>query len=179
MGNMKTTQILLSKLDDWSYRLLMRSRSVMPLRWRKFLAMYFPDARVRKHYWASLNVFMGEGTYANPGLTVVNGMGEECRIEIGNYVSIAPNVVIVTDSAPNNSRRIYRIPYVRDKLIQQRPVKIGDEVWLGAGVIILPGVVIGEGAIIGAGAVVTRDIPPFAIAAGTPAKVIRLIEPGI
>lgn len=141
--------------------------------------MYFPDARVRKVYWETLNVFMGEGTYANPGFTVVNNMDENCRIDIGNYVSIAPNVVIVTDSAPNNARVLCKVPYVRDNLILQRSVKVEDEVWLGAGVIILPGVVIGKGAIIGAGAVVIDDIPPFTIAVGTPARVIRILEPQI
>jgi acetyltransferase-like isoleucine patch superfamily enzyme len=54
------------------------------------------------------------------------------------------------------------------------PIRIGDHVWIGTGAIILDGVTIGAGAIIGAGAVVTKDIPENAIAAGVPAKVIRL-----
>ena len=53
------------------------------------------------------------------------------------------------------------------------PVAIGDDVWLGARVIVLKGVTIGDGAIVGAGSVVTRDIPPWSIAGGQPAKVIR------
>ena len=55
-------------------------------------------------------------------------------------------------------------------------IRIGDDVWIGAGAIILPGVTIGEGAVVGAGAVVTKDIPPFAIVVGNPAKIIRYIE---
>jgi acetyltransferase-like isoleucine patch superfamily enzyme len=54
-----------------------------------------------------------------------------------------------------------------------RPIVIEDDVWLGAGTFVLPGVTIGRGSIVGAGSVVTRDIPPMAIAAGSPAKVIR------
>ena len=54
-------------------------------------------------------------------------------------------------------------------------ITIGDNVWLGGGVIVLPGVTIGDNAVIGAGAVVTKDIPANAIAAGNPAKVIRYI----
>lgn len=173
----RLAESILRYLDEGLYSFAMKKRWIMPVRWRKFFAMYFPDARVRKLYWSTLNVRMGEGTFANPGLAVVNNMSEECSIDIGDYVSIAPNVVIVTDSAPNNSKLICRIPYVRDRLIQQRSVKIEDEVWLGAGVIILPGVVIGKGAIIGAGAVVTTDVPPFSIAVGAPARVVRTLDP--
>lgn len=54
------------------------------------------------------------------------------------------------------------------------PVRIEDDVWVGTGAIILKGVVIGRGAVVAAGAVVTRDVPPYAIAAGVPAKVIRM-----
>ncbi|MBA7584861.1 Maltose O-acetyltransferase [subsurface metagenome] len=55
-----------------------------------------------------------------------------------------------------------------------KEVVIENDVWLGAGVIVLPGVTIGEGAIVGAGAVVTKDIPPFAVVAGVPAEIIRM-----
>lgn len=56
-----------------------------------------------------------------------------------------------------------------------KPVKIGKNCWLGASVIVLPGVEIGEGCTIGAGSVVTKNIPPYSIAAGNPAKIIRKI----
>ena len=55
-----------------------------------------------------------------------------------------------------------------------KPVIIGDDVWIGGRVIILPGVTIGNGAIVGAGAVVTRDVPEYAIVGGVPAKVIKM-----
>ena len=56
---------------------------------------------------------------------------------------------------------------------EERPVIIGDDVWIGDRVMILPGVEIGRGAVLAAGAVVTRDVPPYAVAAGVPARVIR------
>jgi acetyltransferase-like isoleucine patch superfamily enzyme len=61
---------------------------------------------------------------------------------------------------------------------QDKGIKIGDDVWIGARVIILPGVSIGSGVIIGAGAVVTKDIPDWAIAVGNPARVVRYRRPG-
>lgn len=57
------------------------------------------------------------------------------------------------------------------------PVKIGDNVWIGSGAIILPGVNLGMGCIVGAGAVVTRDVPPHTLVAGIPAKIVKEIQP--
>ena len=65
------------------------------------------------------------------------------------------------------------IPMMDQGFEEERPVFVGNDVWLGDRVIILPGVHIGDGCIIGAGSVVTRDIPPYSVAAGVPAKVIK------
>ena len=59
---------------------------------------------------------------------------------------------------------------------KERRITIGNDVWLGAGVIVLPGITIGECSVIGAGAVVTKDIPPYSIAVGNPARVIKTIN---
>jgi len=57
-----------------------------------------------------------------------------------------------------------------------KPIRIGSGVWIGGGAIVLPGVTIGDGCVIGAGSVVTRDLPPFSLAVGNPARVVRTLE---
>ncbi len=90
-------------------------------------------------------------------------------LEIGNDVRIAAHVRIV----PMN--HIYEDPETPIRLQKNKylGIKIEDDVWLGVGSTVLDGVTIGKGSVIGAGAVVTKDIPPYSIAVGVPAKVIK------
>lgn len=89
-------------------------------------------------------------------------------IEIGNGVLIGHNVTLATlnhDERPEFRQNIY-----------PKPIKIGDNVWIGSNATILQGVIIGDGAIIGANAVVTKDVPENMVVAGIPAKIIRKVE---
>jgi len=110
------------------------------------------------------------------------------RVTIGKCCSIAHGVILITHPGhiPPKDLEDYRVasyPVARVRnhgflpryyLPEKRNfVKIGNDVTLGANVIILPGVIVGDGAIIGAGAIVTKDVPPYAIVAGVPAKVLR------
>ncbi|NBH14511.1 antibiotic acetyltransferase [Lachnospiraceae bacterium] len=70
-------------------------------------------------------------------------------------------------------KHLHNAPYENSALRDNRPVEIGNDVWIGANVILLPGVKIGDGAVIAAGAVVTKDVEPYAIAGGVPAKLIK------
>jgi len=100
-------------------------------------------------------------------------------IRIGRYCQFGMNVATFTINHPISflttyiNQRIFDGELYKNKTIPEKGIVIGDGVWLGHGVIILPEVTIGNGAIIGAGSVVTKDIPAYAIAAGNPAKVIR------
>lgn len=92
-------------------------------------------------------------------------------IEIGDNVMIASHTIITSLTHDTNAL-IYRETLIKKK------VTIGNNVWIGAGSIILPGVTIGDGAIIGAGSVVTKDVPPYTIVAGVPARPIRTLKRG-
>ena len=91
-------------------------------------------------------------------------------LEIGHNVNISHFTLIQTLSHDHQS------PKFEDTA---KSVKIGDHAWLGARCLVLPGVTIGEGAVVGAGAVVSKDVPPFSVVAGVPAKVIGTRNPDI
>lgn len=167
----------LQGIDEFINSFIKNNLPIFPKRWIKFLAYFYPDARIRKSCLREMSVCMGEGTFANYGLKVVtNDAHEECQIIIGDRVSIAPNVVLIAESSPNNSLHLASIPYVKENLIKDEKIIIEDDVWLGASVTILPGVKVGRGAIVGAGAVVTKDVAPYTVVAGIPAKVIRTLQ---
>lgn len=93
------------------------------------------------------------------------------KITIGNNVFIAPNVCLITEEhAMNVKQRLAGLEYTH-------PINIGDNVWIAAGVLVLPGVTIGENSVIGAGSVVAKDIPANSLAVGNPCRVIRQLDP--
>ncbi len=109
------------------------------------------------------NLHIGARTFVNFHLTAL----DVARITIGDDCQIGPNVQLLTPTHPIEPQPR------RDKLEAARPITIGDNVWLGGGVIVCPGVTIGENSVIGAGSVVTRDVPANVVAVGNPARVIR------
>lgn len=112
------------------------------------------------------HVHFGNNVYANYNLTLV----DDTHIYVGNDVMFGPNVTIATAAHPID-------PKLRGKGLQFNiPIKIGNNCWLGAGVIVLPGVTIGDNSVIGAGSVVTKDIPSGVVAVGNPCKVLRQIS---
>ena len=103
-----------------------------------------------------------------------SGLGLNCKIQgtvtIGDNVMMGPDVLIYTT---NHEFKDKDVPMQQQGYQPEKPVNIGNDVWIGARVIILPGVNIGDGCIIGAGAVVTKDVPAYCICAGNPAKVVK------
>lgn len=132
------------------------------------VAATFPFNMVRVAALRCCGYHIGKKAYIGPGLFIATRAGDpSCRLDIGDRVSIGPRAVLVLASDANDAAAGKYFPPVRDKII------IGEDTWLGAGVIVMPGVKIGECSVIGAGAVVNKDIPDNTLAAGVPARAIR------
>ena len=97
------------------------------------------------------------------------------RVEIGEWSTMGARCYITDHTHGGTTRAELLLPPRKRPLVSRGPVKIGKYVHLGEGVCVMPGVTIGDYSVIGAGAVVTRDIPPFSVAVGSPAKVIKQI----
>jgi len=109
------------------------------------------------------NIHIGKNVFINAGCKFQDQGG----IFIGDNVLIGHNVVLATIDHDLN-------PYDRHNIYQ--PIRIGDRVWIGSNAVITKGVTIGEGAVVAAGAVVTKDVPPFTVVGGVPAKVLKKID---
>lgn len=117
---------------------------------------------------------IGRDFFANFNFTVQ----DDALVTIGDHCDFGPNVTIVTPLHPMvASERLLMgtASGERKRLCYAKPVRIGDNCWLGAGVTVCPGVTIGDNCVIGAGSVVTRDIPANSFAAGVPCRVVREI----
>lgn len=111
------------------------------------------------------NIHVGARTFVNSGLTAL----DVATIRIGKDCQLGPNVQLLTPTHPVDPQPR------RDKLEAAQPITLGDNVWLGGGVIVCPGVTIGDNTVVGAGSVVVRDLPANVVAVGDPAPVVRRI----
>lgn len=111
-------------------------------------------------------ITIGARVFANFGLTAL----DVAAITIGDDVQIGPHVQLLTPTHPLEPGPR------RDKWESAAPITIGDNVWLGGGVVVLPGVTIGADTVVGAGSVVTKDLPRGVVAVGNPARVVRTLD---
>ena len=115
--------------------------------------------------WGGRHVHFGRMVYGNFNLTLV----DDTHIYVGDCCKFGPGVIVATAGHPI-------LPELRMHQYQYNaPVHIGNNVWVGAGAIILPGVTIGDNCVIGAGSVVTKDIPDNVVAVGNPCRILREI----
>lgn len=116
--------------------------------------------------WGGRHIHFGKNIYVNFNFTVV----DDTHVYVGDYTMFGPNVTIATAGHP-------LLPGLRMQGYQYNaPVHIGENCWIGAGVIIVPGITIGDHTIIGAGSIVTKDIPSRVIAVGNPCRILREVN---
>jgi acetyltransferase-like isoleucine patch superfamily enzyme len=132
-----------------------------------------PHVLLEPHVWLTLpddaRIRIGAGTFLNVGVMVA-AVG---LVEIGAHCMFA-NGCFVTDGSHRFDDPDKPVPW--QGFTSKGPTRIGDNVWCGANVVVTGGVNVGERCVLGANSVVTGDIPPFSIAAGAPAKVLRRVE---
>ncbi|CAF3979593.1 unnamed protein product [Rotaria sordida] len=112
------------------------------------------------------NIYWGENSFANYNLVLL----DTCPIYVGDYVLMGPDVKIYGATHPIDPQQ--RL----DGLEYGKPVRIGNNVWIGGGSIIVAGVTIGDNSVIGAGSVVVKDIPANVVAVGNPCKTVKQLE---
>ena len=115
------------------------------------------------------NIFIGDYFNCNVNVTILDVK----EVHIGNHVMIGPHTLITTVGHPLSPKGR------RAELAQASEIHIGDDVWFGGNVTVLPGVSIGNNVVVGAGAVVSKDIPDNSLALGVPAQVVRSLENNI
>ncbi len=118
------------------------------------------------YYDYGSNIKVGKNVFLNFNCCILDVM----EVKMGDNALIGPNVQIYTAIHPMDAK-------TRSSLLEfAKPIKIGNDVWIGGGAIICPGVTIGDRVVIGAGAVVTKDVPDDVFVGGNPAKIIKAID---
>ena len=134
-----------------------------------------PHPEVRKLLLIRSGIRVGRQVEINFGI-LCHGRGRNPPpVDLGDRVALGPHVTLVTSSYPGCSK-LLQLADVEPLVAWLRPIRVEEDAWLGAGVIVLPGVTIGRGAVVGAGAVVTRDVAPYTVVAGVPARLIRTLS---
>lgn len=149
---------------------------------RSYARLNFGQRNLR--YWCAKNIIANCGTNVNiqrkamlPDDLILGDnsiIGESCYISQG--VKIGKNVMIAEDVIMRTVNHAFDrtdIPMIEQGYTPIKSINILDDVWIGTRAIILPGVTIGQGSIVGAGAIVTKDVPPYSIVGGNPAKILK------
>jgi acetyltransferase-like isoleucine patch superfamily enzyme len=144
-------------------------------RWRRLNEHNFTAA---KNIFNISKVVVGNNSYG--ALEVYSWLNNNDKLYIGSYVSISSDVKFIIDGNHNTSY-LTTFPFeailfdeiTDSNVVGKGSISIGDDVWIGMNSMILSGVNVGQGAVIGAGSVVAKDIPPYAIVAGNPAKIVK------
>jgi len=132
--------------------------------------------RLRRLLLRRTGVQMGQNVHVGAGVLVLGTRREPPPLILGDRVAVAPRVTFVSSSYPENS--VLRLcAEIKPMVTFGKTITVEPDAWIGAHAVIMPGVTIGRGAVVGAGAVVLRNVEPWTIVAGVPAKEIRGIIP--
>jgi maltose O-acetyltransferase len=148
-----------------------------PTRMLRQKAAVCPCLLVRTLMLRRSGLYLGDKVVVSFGVLVLGRGKRPAAVHLGDRVAVAPYVVFVTSSYPESSRLMDH-PDVQRSIKKFGPIRVEQDAWIGAGAIIMPGITIGECAIVGAGAVVTKDVPPYTVVVGTPARAISTIAKG-
>ena len=154
-------KILCSKFNNTPYENLEQRKSIL----KQIIGKINGDFIIEPYFWCDYgyNIELGKNFYANHNLVIL----DPAKVTFGDNVFIAPNCGFYTAGHPLDAER-------RNKGLEYaKPIRVGNNVWIGGNVIVLPGVTIGDNCTIGAGSVVVKDIPSNTVAAGNPCKVIK------
>ena len=141
------------------------------IKFLKMIVSRFPSNSIRVKALRMMGFEVGKEVYIANNLTIAYPNRKmDYKLKIGDRVAIAPNVTFVLSSHPNWSRLREIYPE------ETGDICIKDDCWLGAGTIFLPNVTVGESSIVASGAVVNKDVEPWSIVGGVPAKKIKSIQ---
>jgi acetyltransferase-like isoleucine patch superfamily enzyme len=136
----------------------------------KSLSKIIPGYQLRCILLRAAGYRIGQDVYIGEDLIIIDELEEIGYLTIGNRVAIAERVTLVISSRPNFSQIAPYVPTAHG------PIIIEDDAWVGTGVIIMPNIKIGRGGVVGAQSLVTKDVPPFTIVLGVPAKPYKTID---
>lgn len=136
----------------------------------KFLLKQMPMYKLRSAMLRLCGYTVGKKVYVGEDLIIVDEPFDHAMVSIGDRVAISPRVTLVVSSRPNFSKIA---PYVP---VKHGPITIENDAWLGTGVVVMPDIIIGEGAVVASNSVVTKDVRPYTIVGGSPARLIREVS---
>ena len=151
------------EFNDCNVRNLEEKKSILEKLFQKRIDTVLIEPNFYCDY--GFNIYLGKNFYSNHNLVILDAN----KVEFGNNVFIGPNCGFYTSGHPLDYK-------TRNKGLEYaKPIKVGNNVWFGGNVCVLPGVTIGDNVVIGAGSVVNKDIPSNVVAVGNPCKVVKEI----
>ena len=151
------------EFNDCNVRNLEEKKSILEKLFQKRIDTVLIEPNFYCDY--GFNIHLGKNFYSNHNLVILDAN----KVEFGNNVFIGPNCGFYTSGHPLDYK-------TRNKGLEYaKPIKVGNNVWFGGNVCVLPGVTIGDNVVIGAGSVVNKDIPSNVVAVGNPCKVVKEI----